>query len=135
VEKTEVADYKAVRIADIEAIYGGGFRRARAALGVEAFGMQVIELPPDFDDYPEHDHSEGRQEEVYLALRGSGEIEVDGETTPLDTETFVRVGPTARRKVRSGPEGLRLLAIGGVPGQPYEAPEVTKLGAPDPMAS
>jgi mannose-6-phosphate isomerase-like protein (cupin superfamily) len=130
-----MADYTALKLKDIEAIYRGGFRRARAALGVSAFGMQVVEMPPNFDSYPEHDHGEGGQEEVYIVLRGGGELEVDGERVPLDDETFVRVGPAARRKLVSGPEGIRVLALGGVPGQAYEAPEITQLGVPDPMAS
>jgi hypothetical protein len=29
---------------------------------------------------------------------------------------------------------MRVLALGGVPGQAYEPPDVTKLGEPDPMA-
>jgi mannose-6-phosphate isomerase-like protein (cupin superfamily) len=130
-----VPDYTAVQIHDIEAIYGGGFRRARAALGVRSFGMQVLEFPPNEERYPEHDHSEQGQEEVYLALRGSGELEVEGERLPLDQEMLVRVGPGARRKVRSGPDGLRLLALGGVPGQAYQPAAITELGGPDPMAS
>jgi mannose-6-phosphate isomerase-like protein (cupin superfamily) len=60
------------------------------------------------------------QEEVYFALRGSGTVEADGESYPIDADHMVRVGPEVTRKVVPGPEGLRLLAIGGRPGQPYE---------------
>jgi hypothetical protein len=129
-----MADVTVKRIDDMEAIYGGAFKRARAELGVESFGIQVMDLPPNLEQYPEHDHAESGQEEVYLALRGGGEIEVDGERLPLDTETIVRVGPTARRKIWPGGEGMRLLALGGTPGGVYEPPDVTKLGEPDPMA-
>jgi mannose-6-phosphate isomerase-like protein (cupin superfamily) len=129
-----MADCDVKRIDDMEAAFLGSFKRARAELGVESFGMQVIDLPPSFDRYPEHDHSHDGQEEVFVALRGSGEVEVDGERLPLDDNHIARVGPAAPRKVYSGPDGLRVLVLGGVPGQAYEAPEVTKLGAPDPMA-
>jgi hypothetical protein len=37
-----------------------------------------------------------------------------------------------KRKLWTGDEPMRVLIIGGVPGAPYEAPDVTKLGAPDP---
>jgi len=74
---------------------------------VTAFGMQVIQLPPDFEGYPEHDHSDSGQEEVFLAIGGSGWIDVEGERVDLDGDTFVRVGPAVRRKVYSGPQGLR----------------------------
>jgi hypothetical protein len=42
------------------------------------------------------------------------------------------VGPETKRKVRSGPDGLRLIILGGVPGEVYERRERYRLGAPDP---
>jgi hypothetical protein len=45
---------------------------------------------------------------------------------------MIRVGPATKRKILPGPQGVRLLALGGTPGRPYEAVDVTKLGAPDP---
>ena len=53
-----MGDYTAKRIGDMEAGFGGGFVKARAELGVSAFGMQVIQMPPNYADYPEHDHAE-----------------------------------------------------------------------------
>jgi mannose-6-phosphate isomerase-like protein (cupin superfamily) len=124
-----MADYTAKRINDMEAGFGGGFVKARAELGVSAFGMQVIQLPPNFTDYPEHDHAESGQEEVFLAIGGSGWIDIEGERVDVDGDTLVRVGPDVKRKVYSGPEGLRLLAIGGCPGEPYKVVPMTELGA------
>jgi mannose-6-phosphate isomerase-like protein (cupin superfamily) len=129
-----MSDYTVKRIDEIEAIYRGSFKRVRAELGVESFGIQIIDLPPDYGHYPEHDHAESGQEEVFLALRGGGEIEIEGERFPIDPDHVVRVGPQAKRKLWPGPDGIRLLALGGTPGRLYEAPEVTKLGEPDPMA-
>lgn len=116
------------RIDEMEAIYGGAFKRARAELGVSSFGMQVIDMPPHIDAYPEHSHEGDGQEEVYVALRGSGEIEIEGERHPLDPEIMVRVGPGVTRKVWTGQDSLRLLIIGGVPGKAYEPPEISELG-------
>jgi hypothetical protein len=124
-----MADYTAKRIEEMEAGFGGGFVKARAELGVTAFGMQVIQLPPEYSDYPEHDHAESGQEEVFLAIGGSGWIEIEGERVELDGKTFVRVGPEAKRKVYAGPDGLRMLAIGGAPGEPYKIVPLTELGA------
>jgi len=124
-----MADYTAKRIDEMEAGFGGGFVKARAELGVTAFGFQVIQMPPNYTDYPEHDHAETGQEEVYLAIEGSGWIDVEGERVDLDTNTFVRVGAAAKRKVLAGPAGLRMLVIGGAPGKAYEAPAITELGA------
>src|SRR5687767_11506450 len=119
----------------MEAIAYGVFKRARAELGVEAFGIQVIDMPPNADGYPEHDHGSDGQEEVYVTLLGSGEIEIAGERHPLDVGTMVRVGPGVKRKIWPGADGLRVLAIGGYPGKAYEPPEFSKLGAPDPFTS
>jgi uncharacterized cupin superfamily protein len=124
-----MVDYTAKRIDEMESAYGGGFVKARAELGVTAFGMQVIQLPPDFGDYPEHDHAESGQEEVFLAIGGSGWIDIDGERVDLDGDTFVRVAAETRRKIYSGPDGLRVLAIGGCPGEPYKVVPMTELGA------
>ena len=129
-----MADYTAKKIGDIEAIYGGGFKLARADLGVESFGMQILEMPPGYADYPEHDHAETGQEEVYLVLSGSAEINVEGERVPLDPDTVIRVGAGAKRKITPGDQGVRLLALGGTPGSIYDPPEGTQLGTPDPLA-
>ncbi len=124
-----MADYTAKRIADMEAGFGGGFVKARAELGVTAFGFQVIQLPPDYTDYPEHDHAETGQEEVFVVLSGSGSMDVEGERVNLDGETLVRVGPAAKRKVHAGPNGLRMLVIGGTPGEAYKIVPLTELSA------
>jgi mannose-6-phosphate isomerase-like protein (cupin superfamily) len=129
-----VADYTVKRIDEMETAFLGSFKRARAELGVEAFGMQVIDLPPNLEQYPEHDHAESGQEEVFVVMRGGGDIEIDGERVPIDPERIVRVGPGATRKLLPGDAGMRVLALGGVPGAAYEAPDVSKLGEPDPMA-
>jgi mannose-6-phosphate isomerase-like protein (cupin superfamily) len=129
-----MSDYTAKAIGDMEGFYRGLFLKARSELGVRSFGLAVIELEPHSDAHPDHDHADAGQEEVFVVLRGTGEMEIDGDTIPLDTETVVRVGPSAKRRIRPGPDGMRLVAIGGVPGEPYEPPGYTEVGAPDPKA-
>jgi mannose-6-phosphate isomerase-like protein (cupin superfamily) len=125
--------YTVKKIDDMEAIYRGSYKRARAELGIEAFGMQVIDMPPNFERYPEHDHEKDGQEEVYITLSGGGELEIEGERFPLDKDHLARVGPGVSRKVWPGDEGIRILIVGGKVGELYEAPDITKLGEPDPM--
>jgi mannose-6-phosphate isomerase-like protein (cupin superfamily) len=122
-------DYTVKRIDEMEGAFGGGLKKARAELGVTSFGMQVVDLPPNYADYPEHDHAEGNQEEVFAVLRGSGEMDVEGERFPLTADVLVRVGPAAKRKIYAGPEGLRVLALGASPGSAYEILEFTELSA------
>jgi mannose-6-phosphate isomerase-like protein (cupin superfamily) len=127
-------------IADMEQAFGGVFVRARASLGVTAFGMQVIDLPPASGDfYPEHLHAHDEQEEVYVLLEGEADLVLADAVVELTRETFVRVGPHARRRLRSGPSGARVLVVGGTPGVPYRPAPISELGGPeilpDPTAS
>ncbi len=124
-----MADYTAKQIKEMQAGFGGGFVKARAELGVTSFGFQVIQLPPDSTDYPEHDHAETGQEEVFLAIAGSGWMDIEGDRVDLDGETMVRVGAATKRKVFSGPQGLRVLVMGGAPGKAYEINPITELEA------
>jgi mannose-6-phosphate isomerase-like protein (cupin superfamily) len=134
-----VGDVTHMRIEELEAIDGFfegiKFHKAAASLGVSSFGISIIDLAPGADEYPEHDHSADGiggqmfakrpaqlgQEEVYVALRGSGTVEADGERYPLDGDHVVRLGPGVKRKVTPGPDGLRLLALGATPGEAYDA--------------
>lgn len=133
-----MADVTHTKVEEIEALEGFEgirLRRAAAGLGVSAFGISIIELAPGADQYPEHDHSpEGiggqmfakrpqqlGQEEVYVALSGSGTIEADGEQYPLDQDHVVRVGPSVKRKITPGPDGIRVLALGATPGKAYDS--------------
>ena len=130
-----MGNYAVRRIDEMEAIFHGAFKRAGAELGVESFGLQIFDMPPGADRYPDHDHSEDGQEEVYVTLRGSGEWDIEGERVPVDPEMIVRICAGTKRKLLPGPDGIRVLALGGVPGKLYERPEPFKLGAPDPTVT
>ena len=128
------AGYSVKTIDEMKGIGPAGvFKLARAELGLSSFGMAVIEMPPNVDQYPEHSHSEDGQEEVYIALRGSGEIEVDGDRHRIDPDTMVSVQPGVSRKVVTRDDALRLLDIGGCSGKAYEAPEYTELESDMPI--
>ncbi len=127
-----MSDVSVKRVDEFESPNDGGFARARASLGVTAFGMQVENFPPHFEHYPEHDHAGDGQEEVYTALSGSATLHAGGEEHRLEPGVFARVGPAVTRKITTGDEPVQLLAIGATPGQAYAAPPFTELGAPLP---
>lgn len=129
-----MADYTVKRIDDMEGAYGGAFKRVRAELGVSSFGLAIIDMPANFEHYPAHDHARDGQEEVFLTLRGGGEIDIAGERHPLDTDHAVRVAAGTERKILPGPDGIRVLVLGAKPGALYEPPDGSQLGAPDPIA-
>jgi mannose-6-phosphate isomerase-like protein (cupin superfamily) len=134
-EEKDMAGFAVKRIDEMEAAFLGAFKRARAELGVEAFGMQVMDLPPHLEQFPEHDHAQSGQEEVYVVMSGRGELDVEGERVAIDPDTIVRVGPDARRKIYTGEEGARVLALGGTPGRAYEAPKNSQIGVEIPLPS
>lgn len=123
-------------IDEMEPIYDGLARRARAELGVTAWGMQVMTLPPNWDGYPNHNHDEtseeAGQEEVYIALEGAGVLLAGDERYELVPGVMVRVGAEQRRQILPGDEGIRFLALGGIPGVHQPSPW-TQLGGPLPV--
>jgi hypothetical protein len=132
-----VADVTVAAIDEMEPIYDGLARRARATLGVTAWGMQVFALPPSWDGYPNHKHDAGafdpNQEEVYIPLEGSGVLIADGASFELRPGVMARVGPEQSRRIVPGDEGLRFIALGGRPGT-FAPSAWTELGGPLPSA-
>jgi uncharacterized cupin superfamily protein len=126
-----MADVTVKRLDEFEAIFGGGFLRVRAGLGVSSFGLAVMELPPNYSGYPEHDQKHDFQEEVYTVLSGRATLRVGGqggEEIALEPGVWVRVGMDEKRKIITGDESVRVLAAGGSPGRAYDPPEFTHEG-------
>ncbi len=124
-----MADLTVKQLDEFEAGFGGSMKFVRDGLGVESFGMQVIEMPANADRYPEHDHSHDGQEEVYTVLDGQATLQAGGEEVQLTPGTFARVGASEKRKIVTGDQGCRLLALGAIPGAVYEIPEFSKPAA------
>jgi mannose-6-phosphate isomerase-like protein (cupin superfamily) len=93
---------------------GPGFRKIRQALGVTAFGINAVVMPPGHDGFL---HFHDTQDELYFVHRGRVEVEVEGETRVLEAGGLFHVESTTPRKV-SNPfeEDAILLAIGGKDG-------------------
>ncbi|MGH3049948.1 MAG: cupin domain-containing protein [Gaiellaceae bacterium] len=118
------------RIDELATINHGAVKLAGDELGVQAFGLQVLDLPAGFTDYPEHDHAQDGQEEVYVLLDGSVELVIAGERIQADAGSIVHVAPESKRKLTPGPRGARILAIGCAPGSAYERPDAFRLTTP-----
>ena len=127
-----MADVTIKRLEDFEAIFGGGYLRVRAGLGVSSFGISVLEFPPNDNHYPEHNQMHDHQEEVYTVLEGRITLRVGGDDHELEPGVWARVGPSETRKLITGDQPARVLALGAMPGEVYNPPEFTEEGAPDP---
>ena len=66
-------------------------------------------------------------------LAGSATLVAGGERFELRPGMMARVGPEQRRRILPGPEGIRLVALGGAPGA-FAASAWTELGGPLPVA-
>lgn len=113
-------------IDDLPDLWDGFARLVREGMGVSAFGVQIMDLPPDYET-KSHDEADSGQQELYVGLRGAGAVVIEGgERLQLDPEHLVRVDAGVGRVLTSGPDGLRVLCIGGVPGGAYEPPDWTR---------
>jgi quercetin dioxygenase-like cupin family protein len=103
-------------LGDIDSIGEGyGFRKIRRALGVTAFGINAIVLPPGVET-GRHYHDE--QEETYFVHRGTIEMEFgDGTKHVLDPGGIARVdAPTIRKIKNIGDEDAVCVIVGGKDG-------------------
>jgi mannose-6-phosphate isomerase-like protein (cupin superfamily) len=90
---------------------GYGFRKVRRALGVDAFGVNAIVMPPRYEGV-HHYHDE--QDELYFVHSGTARVEVEGEERVLGPGGLVHVASTTPRRIsNAGDEDLVLLVVGG----------------------
>jgi uncharacterized cupin superfamily protein len=122
-----MAGYSAKAIGDLPTLWDGFAKLVRAGMDITAFGANIMDLPADYSTQA-HDEAESRQEELYVALSGSGSVEIEGAAHALDGEHLVKVDAGTSRTLSSGPEGLRVLIVGGVPGGVYEPAEWSSAG-------
>jgi uncharacterized cupin superfamily protein len=103
-------------VADLESLgEGPGFRKIRSALGITAFGMNAIVLPPGIETGR---HFHDRQQEVYFVHAGRVEMEFgDGAREVLGPGSLARVDASTVRMVRNvGDVDAVYVVVGGADG-------------------
>ncbi len=89
---------------------GYGFRKVRQALGVEAFGVNVVVMPPHYEGFF-HYHDE--QDELYFVHAGTARVEVGGEQRLIGPGGMAHVRSTTPRRVSNGgDDDLVVLVVG-----------------------
>jgi mannose-6-phosphate isomerase-like protein (cupin superfamily) len=88
-------------------------RFARGPIGGETLGLSLFALEPGFRLPFGHKH-EG-QEEVYVVVRGTGRIKVEGEIVEVGEWDAIRFDKDTMRNVEAGPDGIEYLAFGAGP--------------------
>jgi mannose-6-phosphate isomerase-like protein (cupin superfamily) len=134
---TEGQGYAVANIADPGE--GPGFRKIRRALGVTAFGINAILIPPGYET-GRHYHE--RQEETYFLHRGRIEMEFgDGSRHELLPGGVARVDAAVVRRIRNvgDEDGVYVVAGGkdGYVGRDGRLPEgeTTRRGPAGPPGS
>ena len=94
---------------------GPGFRKVRGTMGVTAFGVNAIVLPPGYET-GRHFHDE--QQELYFLHRGRIEITLNDDTTyTLGPGGLARVDAETIRKIKNvGDDECVYLVTGGKDG-------------------
>jgi mannose-6-phosphate isomerase-like protein (cupin superfamily) len=125
-EVTEVVEGDGYAVGNIDALAEGpGFRKVRKALGVTAFGVNAIELPPGFET-GRHFHDE--QQELYFVHEGHIEITFgEADSFELGPGGVARVDAATVRKIRNIGEGPCVYLVtggkGGYVGRDGRQPE------------
>jgi uncharacterized cupin superfamily protein len=126
---TEAIDtsYAVSEVEDLPQLWDGAVKLVRAGLGIRAFGVNILNLPPNYTT-ESHDEADSGQQELYVALRGSGQVLIGDQALTLDRDHLVRVDAGVERVLSSGGEGLRVLCVGSTPDAPYTPPAWSSAG-------
>ena len=93
---------------------GPGFRKVRHALGVTAFGCNVVVYPPQFQGFL---HYHDTQDELYFVHSGTARFEAGDEERILGPGGLCHVESTTPRRVSNiGDDELVMLVVGGKDG-------------------
>jgi hypothetical protein len=117
--------YSSAHIDQIDELTDGRepWRPVRHHFGITSFGVNawVGAHPGDriLNEHDEADVADG-SEELYLVQRGRATFELDGERVDAPAGTLVFCAPPVKRTAFAEEPGTTILAIGGVPGKPYE---------------
>jgi mannose-6-phosphate isomerase-like protein (cupin superfamily) len=88
-----------------------GFRKVRRALGITAFGVNVVVYPPQYEGFQ---HYHDTQDELYFVHSGRARVEVEDEVRELGPGGMVHVESTTPRRISNpGDEPLVMLVVGG----------------------
>ena len=92
----------------------GNWLLARRSLGLAAFGMNLVEIPPG-ERIPEHDESGRDQEEVFVVLEGSPTLVIADREIETPAGTFARLDPHLRRTVVNNGDDVAAVLIISAP--------------------
>ena len=118
-----MSEYAVVHLEEIDEITDGRcpWRPVRHHFGITSFGVGAWTGHEAGDRIiNEHDEAD-ENEELYLVHTGRARFELGDEVVDAPTGTFVFARPGLKRTAFAEEPGTTILALGGTPGQAYEA--------------
>jgi tetratricopeptide (TPR) repeat protein len=117
--------YAVARLDEIEEVTDGRepFRPVRHHFGISSFGVNAW-TAHDVGDRIINEHDEsgpGSQEELYLVVGGRAVFELDGDRVTAPAGTLIFAPPGVKRTAFAEEPETTVLALGGTPGEAYEA--------------
>lgn len=111
-EVREPVEGEGFAVANIDALGEGyGFRKIRHGVGVTAFGINAIVLPPEYETGR---HYHDVQEETYFVHKGTIEMEFgDGSKHVLGPGGVARVDAPTVRQIRNVGDGDAVYVVAG----------------------
>jgi tetratricopeptide (TPR) repeat protein len=118
-----MSGYTVAHLDEIDEITDGRcpWRPVRHHFGITSFGANAFTGREAGDRIiNEHDEAD-ENEELYLVHQGRATFELDGERVDAPAGTLVFARPGVKRTAFAEEPGTTILALGGTPGEAYEA--------------
>ncbi|MFB6152832.1 MAG: cupin domain-containing protein [Halodesulfurarchaeum sp.] len=107
--------YQTASTDDVESVIDpewGGMWFLKDPLETDEVGVTVMELEPGGKG-KEHDHTHDGQEEVYLCIQGTVEVDLESETVPLAPDEAIRLDAAETRQIHNrGDKRAKLVLVG-----------------------
>jgi len=110
-----VSGYRACSIDELPTLWDGFVKLVRPGLGIDAFGANIMDLPAGLTKTKSHDEAQSGQQELYVALSGSGAVVVGEQRLSLDADHLVCVDAGTDRVLASGPTASAYCASAACP--------------------
>ena len=119
-----MSGYEVAHLDEIDELDDGRcpWRPIRHHFGITSFGANAWTARDAGDRVVnEHDEADDGSEELYFVLGGHAVFELDGERLDAPAGTLVYVRPEVKRSAFAEEAGTTVLAVGAIPGKPFEA--------------
>jgi quercetin dioxygenase-like cupin family protein len=118
--------YQTAHLSELESIPVGDrglvWRPIRSRFDIRAFGVNAYTAEPGHEVVEEHTEETYGHEEMYVVVSGHATFTLDGDEVDAPAGTIVHLpDPSVRRTAVARDPGTTVLAVGGKPGEPFQA--------------